>query len=218
MFSQGVHQIDIVRLLAGGLARDVVALTGNWDPKRPTEGAYTALLSFEQSMASLTYSGYAHFDSDEWMGDIGELGNQKNPADYGKARRALKKANDPAEEVRLKEARTYGVGPVSHANVETFEHFGPIIVSCEHADLRITPQGIHIYNDSSRVFRPTPPFRFQRSEVTDLLFNALRRSIMPVQTGVWGLASLEVCHAIIKAAQSRQPVELKLQVDLRGNK
>ena len=118
----------------------------------------------------------------------------------------------------MKELRTYGVEPASSVDAETFEHFGPIIVSCVRADLRITPQGVHVYNDTHRMFRPTPPFRFQRSEVVDLLYNALRRSIAPVQTGAWGLASLEVCHAIIKAAQSRLPVELNLQVDLKGNR
>ena len=32
MFSQGAHQIDIVRLLGGGRVRSVRAMTGNWDP------------------------------------------------------------------------------------------------------------------------------------------------------------------------------------------
>ena len=40
-------------------------MTGAWDPGRPTEGAYSATLSFEcGAFASLTYSGYARFDSD----------------------------------------------------------------------------------------------------------------------------------------------------------
>ena len=47
---------------------------------RPTEGAYAALLTFENgAFASLTYNGYGHFDSDEFMGWIGEMGNRKRP-------------------------------------------------------------------------------------------------------------------------------------------
>ena len=110
LFSQGVHQIDIVRLLCGGQARSVYAMTGAWDPERPTEGAYTAILDFEGgSFANLTYSGYAHFDSDIWMDDVSELGGCKDPASYGVARRALGNL-DPEAEARLKQTRTYGTG------------------------------------------------------------------------------------------------------------
>ena len=66
VFSQAAHQVDIVRLLSSSKAKSVRAFTANWDASRPTEGAYTAQISFEDgSFASLTYSGYAHFDTDE---------------------------------------------------------------------------------------------------------------------------------------------------------
>src|SRR5438874_9523384 len=48
VFSQAAHQIDVVRLLAGGLVRAVRASTGQWDPSRATEGAYSALLQFAE--------------------------------------------------------------------------------------------------------------------------------------------------------------------------
>jgi phthalate 4,5-cis-dihydrodiol dehydrogenase len=97
IFSQAAHQIDVVRLLAGGLVRTVRAFTGQWDPLRATEGAYSALLHFEEgAFASLTYSGYAHFDSDELCGDIGELGQPRDPSRYGTARRALASVSSPA--------------------------------------------------------------------------------------------------------------------------
>src|ERR1700674_340471 len=84
VFSQGAHQIDIVRLLGGGRARSVRALTGAWDSDRATEGAFAALLTFDDgAFASLVYSGYAHFDSDEICGGIGELGAPKDASQYG---------------------------------------------------------------------------------------------------------------------------------------
>src|SRR4030095_9500654 len=65
VFNQAAHQVDIVRLLAGGKVRSVRAHTGKWDESRPTEGAYSCLLAFDNNVtASLVYSGYAHFDSD----------------------------------------------------------------------------------------------------------------------------------------------------------
>ena len=49
--------------------KSVRAMTGAWDPKRATEGAYGALLAFDDgAFASLAYSGYGHFDSDEFSG------------------------------------------------------------------------------------------------------------------------------------------------------
>ena len=87
VFSQGAHQVDVARLLAGAAVRSVRAVTGAWDPARPTEGAYTALLTFDDgACASLTYSGYAHFDSDALMGWVGEMGHRKDPALYWKTR------------------------------------------------------------------------------------------------------------------------------------
>ena len=93
IFSQAAHQIDIVRLLGGGRVRSVRAMTGAWDAARPTEGAYSALLTFEDgTFASVTYSGYAHFDSDELTNWIGEMGLPKDQSRYGAARKALRAA------------------------------------------------------------------------------------------------------------------------------
>ena len=80
VFNQAAHQIDVVRLIGGGLVTSVRAMTGAWDRERPTEGAYAALLTFAGgAFASLTYSGYGRFNSDEFQGWIGEMGERKSP-------------------------------------------------------------------------------------------------------------------------------------------
>ncbi|MCW5761551.1 MAG: Gfo/Idh/MocA family oxidoreductase, partial [Phenylobacterium sp.] len=62
VFSQAVHQIDVVRRLVGRPVRSVRAATGAWDAGRPTEGAYQAFLTFEGgASAALTYSGYGRY-------------------------------------------------------------------------------------------------------------------------------------------------------------
>src|SRR5207244_715032 len=105
VFNQAAHQADIVRLLGGGLVKSVRAATGAWDPTRPTEGAYAALLAFENgAVASLTYSGYGHFDSDEFSGWIGEMGQAKK-SDARKPPPHLASAD---EEAAFKNARNYG--------------------------------------------------------------------------------------------------------------
>src|SRR6185369_10938247 len=118
------HQVDIVRLLGGGMVKNVRAATGAWDRARATEGAYAALLTFESgAFASLTYGGYGHFDSDEFQGWIGEMGQMKQPY----ARRPRHFAS-PAEEIAFKNARNYG-GAAYQPPIEqqlSHQHFGTI--------------------------------------------------------------------------------------------
>ena len=56
VLNQGPHQVDIVRVLGGGMVRTVRARTMTWDRSRPGEGAYTCYLEFEDGVA-----GYARF-------------------------------------------------------------------------------------------------------------------------------------------------------------
>lgn len=209
LFSQAIHQIDIVRRLAGGMAESIYAMTGAWDPKRPTEGAFTALMTFEGgSIANLTYSGYAHFDSDVWMNDVGELGQRKLAGAYGGARRALMVLN-PEDETRLKTTRTFGSGKTIEA--EHNEHFGPIIAICDRADLKLTPDGVEVFGDTERSFVEAKFGPAPRKTVINALVTAVRDDVPPVQTGEWGLASLEVCHAILQSASTGQAVGLRRQ-------
>ncbi|MCE7029953.1 Gfo/Idh/MocA family protein [Jiella avicenniae] len=215
LFSQGVHQIDIVRLLCGGMAERVTAMTGAWDPARPTEGAYSALISFASgAFATMTYSGYAHFDSDVWMGDIGELGAPKDPAGYGKARKALV-GLDAEAEAKLKTTRTFGQGSAP-APATRHEHFGPIVVLCDRADLRLTPEGVEVFADTERHFVEAPVPAVPRKTVVDALVAAVRENRPPAQTGAWGRASLEVCHAILRSAESGESVRLERQCSTTG--
>jgi phthalate 4,5-cis-dihydrodiol dehydrogenase len=217
VFSQAAHQVDIVRLLAGARAISVRAFTGNWDPSRRTEGAYSAQIKFEDgSFASLTYSGYAHFDSDEFLGWWGELGQRRDgDASYGRARVALRNARSPAEETEMKNRRAYGRlgrdafpvdGDLAH------NHFGFLIASCERADLRPMPQAVVVYGDEARHVEELPAPRIPRAEVVDELYDAAVRGKPPLHSGEWGLATLEICLAILSSAESGREIELQHQV------
>ncbi len=212
VFSQAAHQVDVVRLLAGSRAVRVRAVLGQWDPARPTEGAYTALLWFDNgACASLTYSGYGHFDSDEWCGWIGEMGNAKDPADYGQARRRLRDPRWLADEARLKAEATYGgpayKPPVPGASSLAHQHFGPLIVSCERGDLRPLPDAVWVYGDDERrqvrLRSPSVP----RFEVIDELA-AIGLGRPPLHDGHWARSTLEICLAMLQSARERRDVEL----------
>ena len=224
VFSQGAHQIDIVRLLGGGRARSVRALTGAWDRDRPTEGAFAALLTFDDgAFASLLYSGYAHFDGDELCGGIGELGTPKDASQYGSARRNLKRAANADQETALKHARNYGgaaypkqtaaPSPAGDTgDARWHQHFGWVLVSCERADLRPLPTGVMVYGDTEARLDPLPRPEVPRAEVVDELYGAIVNGRAPLHSGKWAMASLEVCLAILQSAREQREITLVHQV------
>ncbi|MGA7074835.1 Gfo/Idh/MocA family protein [Bradyrhizobium sp.] len=217
VFSQAAHQVDIVRLLAEAEATSVRAFTGNWDAARNTEGAYTAQIRFDDgSFASLTYSGYAHFDTDEFMGWSGELGQQRDAdGPYGRARQALQKATSVTEEIAMKNARAYGItgrDAFRAGDNLAHNHFGLLLASCERADLRPLPQGVMVYGDATRHLEEIPAPKIPRAEVVDELYDAVIAGTPPLHSGEWGLATLEICLAILESAKTGREVELRWQV------
>jgi phthalate 4,5-cis-dihydrodiol dehydrogenase len=150
------------------------------------------------------------------MGGIGELGQTKAPDAVGKARRAL--AGVAADdEIRLKTNRTFGAANALPQAVQN-EHFGPVIALCDKADLRLAPDGVHIYRAEGQNFTPVPLNPVPRKPVLDALFAAVRHDSPPAQTGAWGLASLEVCHAILRSAEEGCNVALTHQVAVNEGK
>jgi phthalate 4,5-cis-dihydrodiol dehydrogenase len=212
IFNQAAHQIDVVRLLGGGRVKSVRAMTGAWDAKRPTEGAYSALLSFEDgTAATAVYSGYAHFDSDEFCDWIGELGAKKDPDRYGEARRSL--ARSPEQELSQRTARAYGRGFAAPSVDDRWhQHFGMVVVSCERADLRPLPHGVMIYDDTARRLEPLPRPSVQRSEVIDELYDAVVHGKPPLHSGEWARATMEACLAILQSSREQREIVLTHQV------
>jgi phthalate 4,5-cis-dihydrodiol dehydrogenase len=222
VFSQGAHQVDIARLLGGGLVDTVYATTVDLDPARSTEGAYSALLKFtDGAVANLTYSGYAHFDSDEFINWRAESGTAKDPSNYGAARRALAGAKDPAAEAGIKANRAYG-GPDGARRPDAaptdrhHEHFGLFIISCPGADIRPLPDGVRVHGDHQVDFQALTPPAVPRAEVIDELYAAVIDGVRPLHTGEWGRATLEVCRAIIKSADEGREIRLAHQVPPEG--
>jgi len=217
--SQASHQVDVVRLLGGGQVSTVQACTGQWDAARPTEGAYSALLKFESgAFANLTYNGYGHFDSDVWMDHVGEIGNAKPASEsakrYGSARKRLATSSTSGPESQLKAARNYGgsLYQPTAQNEDAYQHFGPVLVSCEKADLRLTPKGLWMYGPEHETFEALPTPIYPRKEVIDELWGALREGKSLLHSGTWARATTEVCLSLLEAAQTGQAIHLKHQV------
>ncbi|MBV9558322.1 MAG: gfo/Idh/MocA family oxidoreductase, partial [Pseudolabrys sp.] len=210
VFNQAAHQVDIVRLLGGGRVKNVRAMTGAWDKARPTEGAYTAMLTFEGgSFATLSYNGYGHFDSDEFQNWTGEMGQKKSPA--VKPRPSFGSAD---AETAFKNARNYGGASFTapQADAPLHQHFGAVIVSCERADLRPMPDGVMIYQNGAGRLEPLPPPAVPRAEVIDELYDAVVNNKTPLHGGAWAMATLEVCLAMLQSAREGRDVALTHQI------
>ena len=204
VFSQAIHQIDVAMRLLGQPV-SVFATTGRWDAERPTEGAYSAIVTFENgATASLTFSGYGFFDSDRLMDNISELGVAKTRDTTGAARRALAQVPDEATQ---KKTRAF-LGLDTLPNPTRHEHFGPTLVFCERGDIQLTPDGVILHTQGGSE-RFDTPFKFSRQGFAGALVDALRGGPPPIQDGRWGLAALRACHAMLASADRAAPVSLK---------
>jgi phthalate 4,5-cis-dihydrodiol dehydrogenase len=218
IFNQAPHHVDIVRLLGGGLVKSVCAVTGNWDADRPTEGAYSAILKFASGAhATITYSGYAHFDSDEFVDWIAESGLPKTPDSYGTTRALIGQALSREQESALKTTRLYGGAasastPPTTSQQRMHQHFGLIVASCERADLRPTARGVKMYDDGQERFESLPPPTVPRAEVIDELCDAIFNDRPTLHNGEWGMATMEVCFAMLQSSHERREIPLKCQI------
>jgi phthalate 4,5-cis-dihydrodiol dehydrogenase len=208
IFSQATHQVDIVRLLAGRRAKSVRAVTGSWDTGRLTEGAYGALLTFEDGLyATLTYCGYGQFDSDELQGWIGEMGRKKLPG-----RRATHRFGSTSEEAAFKQAANYGGANYRPpAEPDAHQNFGTVIVSCDRADLRPLPGGVMIHQNGEAKLDALPAPQIPRVEVIDELYDAIVNRIVPRHDGRWGMATLEVSLGMLRSSREGREIELQHQ-------
>jgi phthalate 4,5-cis-dihydrodiol dehydrogenase len=210
LFNQVPHQIDTVRLLAGGLVKSVRAHTNVLDPARPTEAGCIAFLQFEDGVAaSLVYGGYDFFDTDEWHFGVAESGAPKTIA-HGSARRALAQEK---EEAGLR-TKTLAYGARKVGMPASQPHFGITIVTCAQGEMRASADGVLIYDRDGRREVPLPRGEGMpgRQEVLDDMRQAIRTGRKPVHDGRWGKATVEVALAIQRSAREGREVALEHQV------
>ena len=117
----------------------------------------------------------------------------------------------------LKQAQNYGgeEGPLSPLPANRLhQQFGPLIASCDGADLRPMPNGVAIYGNSERRFEPIPAPIVPRKEVIDELYEAVFHGRPALHDGAWGMATMQVCLAILQSARTGQDIVLHRQVPI----
>jgi phthalate 4,5-cis-dihydrodiol dehydrogenase len=204
VYSQAAHQLDIARLLSGSRVKTITAQTGNWDPSRSTEGAYSAQLKFENGcFASLTYNGYGLYDSDELCGNFSELGFQKKSLMTGKAKNALEESlSTGISEGDVKSNNSNLKMNQEILSPDTHEHFGMILVSCDTADLKIMPDKIMIYETQGiREITHTKPTIPRENVLKELL--QVWQDQPALHDAQWGLSTMELIVGLLESAKSQ---------------
>ena len=215
IFNQIPHALDMIRVIDGGPLESAYAVTGIWDRTRPTEGALTALLQFADGVAaSLTYSGYDRFDTDEFHDWVSEGGSEKMPA-YGDVRRALRAFATPDDEARGRTASGFaGRGIARPSGPMHHPHFGLLIVSCEGADLRPSPDGVLVYDEGGIREVLAPPARTypNKDGVIDELYDAVVSGEPPLHDGRWGTNTMIAALGLLQSGRERRVITLTNEV------
>jgi phthalate 4,5-cis-dihydrodiol dehydrogenase len=219
VFRQGPHQTDIVRFLGGGQVRSVRAVAGRRDPAYPDgEGNYTAFLEFEDGVAAtMVFDGYGYFDVAELTWGIGESGmRMKNPDSLAPRARPAGPVSAARKYELVRAGNPYGYGEgggIDAASPRRNPFFGLTIVSCERGVMRQQPDGVFVYTAQGRRTLEAPAHRGRTSELVELC-DALEHDRPTLLDARWGMATTEVCLAILQSSRERREVRLAHQVRL----
>ncbi|WP_376095709.1 hypothetical protein ACE7GA_03535 [Roseomonas sp. CCTCC AB2023176] len=135
------------------------------------------------------------------MSWVGETGGDRPPE-------ARVPRRVPADEAAAKAARAYGSGPGGappDAPPAHHEHFGPVVLSCERADLRPDASGVWVHDADGARFLPTPRPILPRAAVVDDLAAAILDGVPPWHDAAWGMETMRVCLAMLEDARGALP-------------
>lgn len=206
VYRHGPHLIDTVRLLGGGRVRSVRGSVGRWMPDRPCAGNFSAFLEFEDGTpATVSYNGYGYFDTSELTWGRGT--RMYSDDERVTVRRELHGANGSSAEAAKDQIR-FGARDVP---ARSLSWFGLTIASCERGDVRQSPNGVFVYGDEGR--REVVGCGEGRMGVLEMneMYGCLAEGKPVVHDGRWGLATLEVCTALLESSARRREVVLAHQ-------
>jgi phthalate 4,5-cis-dihydrodiol dehydrogenase len=219
VYRQAPHQVDSVRLLAGGKVSSVRGVTGQWmAPRHTAPGFFSALLTFDNgAFATLVYSAYGYFMASELF----EPGTGGPAAPGLESRLAARQQittgtrdEAAAKEQRTLEAQRTGseAAAATPRSARFLSDLGLLVVSCEHGEMRQSPAGIYIYGDAGTTEVSLPETRGAYPPELDELYDALVYGKPVLHGGRWGLATLEVCLAIMQSATEHREILMQHQV------
>ena len=221
-FRQGPHQIDTVRLLGGGMLRSVRAQVGWWMKERSIPGYYSAFMEFENGVpATIVHNGYGYFMGAELV-PWGEDRQVYDAAGRAAIREALRSGtrdeSGEKQEIRIGGAREKSYFADVSKAAWTPEDMGFAIASLDRADLRQSKYGIYVHGDAGKqdieIERGAETGVVQRRAELEELYDAVVNGKPLWHDGRWGMATLEVCLAMMQSAKERREIMLKHQTPM----
>ena len=219
LWRQGPHQFDIIRTIGGGMVRSVRGTAVAWDPARRVPGAHAAYLEFENGVfCTAVYSGYDHWDSREFMHGVGRDGIFPDPDKHAAARRELAEATDPDWEEAAARAERYGLGragppePPTGPSSAGWLLGGPLMVSFDDADVRLSPGGLTVYGNNERSEIPLVTVEDGRDGRLNTFYDAITTGRPLPAHARWGNATIELLLAIEQSGEQRKEMFLEHQV------
>ncbi|MPZ77425.1 MAG: gfo/Idh/MocA family oxidoreductase [Deltaproteobacteria bacterium] len=217
-YRQGPHQIDTLRLLGGGMVRSVRGTIGQWFKGRPIPGYYSAFIEFEDGTpATLMHNGYGYFLASElvpWGGQNSRYSEIERAAIRKSLLDGSRDENADKDDMRIggsKEREVFRRGAPGKPWLPN--DLGILVATCERGDIRQSQYGLYVHSDEGTKDIPLVggggPSR--RGELIEL-YEAVVLDKPIRHTGPWGLATLEVCLAIMQSAKERKEVMLSHQV------
>jgi len=217
-YRQGPHQIDTLRLLGGGMVRSVRGTVGQWFPGRPIPGYYSAFMEFEDGTpATLMHNGYGYFLASELV-PWGNQNSRYTESERAAIRQGLlnhsRDENADKDDMRIGGAKENALfRDRSKPRPWVPNDLGILIASCEKGDIRQSEYGLYVHTDEGTKDVPLDggggPSR--RGELEEL-YNAVVLGKPIRHSGPWGMATLEVCLAIMQSAKERKEIFLSHQV------
>jgi phthalate 4,5-cis-dihydrodiol dehydrogenase len=209
------HIVDSLRTLGGGLVRSVRAQVGAWLPERPAPGNVSAFLEFDDGTpATISYSGYGYFNTADLVWGIGD--RLYSEAEAVAARRAFRagQADDAAAKEHLRDRTRSGEDYTASQRTELAgggNWFGILLVSCERGNLRQSPGGVLVYDDDGHHEVPVHDSGHGGEAELRELHAAITHGVPLSHDGRWGLATLEVCLALMQSGRERREIMLTHQ-------
>ncbi len=221
-YRQSPHQVDSVRLLGGGMLRSVRAMTGQWMAPRDTApGFYTAYLEFEDGTpATIIHEAYGYFMGSELFAPGEGVSGTESRVRTRQEIVTGQRDEAAAKEERALEAQRSGsmegAAGAGRPRSPYLSDLGIFVVSCEHGDMRQSPQGIYVYGDEGTREIAVEETKTGFSPELMELYQALTSGKPILHGGRWGMATLEVSLAIMESARERREIFLQRQVPVPG--
>jgi phthalate 4,5-cis-dihydrodiol dehydrogenase len=216
-YRQGPHQIDTLRLLGGGMVRSVRGTIGQWFAGRSIPGYYSAFLEFEDGTpATLMHNGYGYFLASELV-PWGTNKQRYTPEERAVIRKQL--LDGTRDESADKDAMRIGgsqEGAIFRQRGDRRpwvpNDLGILVVSCDRGDIRQSQYGLYVHGDDGVRDVPLSEEGQSRRAELEELYGAVVLNKPIRHSGPWGMATLEVCLAIMQSARERREIVLSHQV------